>query len=186
LAQEPPPEAAIIEPVELPEPVLEPEPHVQPDVQPPETAEQPVLDAEPTTVEPVEINMDLSPASWALIFDYLPVEGMLRNLISNSCLIQMDGNQLLFHGDSGHMRLFSASHQQRFNEILNETLGSHYNLQVIDGQLLQDTPAQPAQRLTAEKQKAAVESIENDANVLAIRQAFDAQVIMESIRPLHL
>jgi DNA polymerase-3 subunit gamma/tau len=136
-------------------------------------------------LENTEVIMDLSPASWALIFDHLPVEGMLRNLISNSCLIQVDGSQLLFHGDSGHMRLFSASHQQRFNEILNETLGTQYSLQVIDGPLLHETPAQRAQRLMAEKQKAAVESIESDPNVLAIRQAFDAQVIMESIRPLH-
>jgi DNA polymerase-3 subunit gamma/tau len=193
--QETPQEAEIIEPVEPPEPVIKPEPVViqepaeadiqQPNVQLSETVGQSVLVSESVVVKPVEISMDLSPASWALIFDYLPVEGMLRNLISNSCLIQIDGNQLLFHGDSGHMRLFSASHQQRFNEILNETLGSEYNLQVIDGPLLHETPAQRAQRLTAEKQKAAVQSIENDANVLAIRQAFDAQVIMESIRPLH-
>ena len=129
--------------------------------------------------------MTLSPASWALIFDHLPVEGMLRNLIANSCLIQMNGNELLFHGDSGHMRLFSATHQQRFNEVLNQTLQSNYTLQVIDGPLLHETPAQRAQRLMAEKQQAAVESIENDPNVHAIRQAFDAQVIMESITPLH-
>ena len=135
--------------------------------------------------EAVEIDMTLSPASWALIFDHLPVEGMLRNLIANSCLIQMNGNELLFHGDSGHMRLFSATHQQRFNEVLNQTLQSNYTLQVIDGPLLHETPAQRAQRLMAEKQQAAVESIENDPNVHAIRQAFDAQVIMESITPLH-
>ena len=129
--------------------------------------------------------MTLSQASWPLIFEYLPVEGMLRNLIANSCLIQINGNELLFHGDSGHMRLFSATHQQRFNEILNEALKTNYVLQVIDGPLMHETPAQRAQRLAAEKQQIAIESIENDVNVHAIRQAFDAQVIMESITPLH-
>jgi DNA polymerase-3 subunit gamma/tau len=169
-----------------PEPVRTPEPAVQEQtIQEHLAAEQPVIEPQPSALENTEVIMDLSPASWALIFDHLPVEGMLRNLISNSCLIQVDGSQLLFHGDSGHMRLFSASHQQRFNEILNETLGTQYSLQVIDGPLLHETPAQRAQRLMAEKQKAAVESIESDPNVLAIRQAFDAQVIMESIRPLH-
>jgi DNA polymerase-3 subunit gamma/tau len=176
-APEPVEQAAITpEPVAVkPEPVS-PEPQiVEPTVQP--EADEPV-------VEKQEI-MDLSPASWALVFDHLQVEGMLRNLVANSCLIQMDGNQLLFHGDSGHMRLFSASHQQRFNEILNEALGKQYTLQVIDGPLLHETPAQRAQRLMAQKQKAAVESIENDPNVMAIRHAFDAMVIMESITPLH-
>ena len=147
-------------------------------------AQAPITQA-PETEAPVEIDMALSPASWALIFDYLPVEGMLRNLIANSCLIEMNGNELLFHGDSGHMRLFSATHQQRFNEVLNQTLKADYTLKVIDGPLLHETPAQRAQRLMAEKQQAAVESIENDPNVMAIRQAFNAQVIMESITPLH-
>jgi DNA polymerase-3 subunit gamma/tau len=184
------------QPVE-PEPVVQ-APVVQAAITPEPVAAEPApVSPEPQVVEPIvqsedvepvvekqEI-MDLSPASWALVFDHLPVEGMLRNLVANSCLIQMDGNQLLFHGDSGHMRLFSASHQQRFNEILNEALGKQYTLQVIDGPLLHETPAQRAQRLMAEKQKAAVESIENDPNVMAIRQAFDAMVIMESITPLH-
>ena len=147
-------------------------------------AKTPIENTEQAT-PPVEIEMALSPASWALIFDYLPVEGMLRNLIANSCLIEMNGNELLFHGDSGHMRLFSATHQQRFNEVLNQALNADYTLKVIDGPLLHETPAQRAQRLMAEKQQAAVESIENDPNVLAIRQAFNAQVIMESITPLH-
>ncbi len=147
------------------------------------------LKASPSEVsgepEPAIIDMTLSQASWPLIFEYLPVEGMLRNLIANSCLIQINGNELLFHGDSGHMRLFSATHQQRFNEILNEVLKTNYVLQVIDGPLMHETPAQRAQRLTAEKLQIAIESIENDVNVHAIRQAFDAQVIMESITPLH-
>ena len=135
--------------------------------------------------EPVVIDMELSPASWPLIFEKLPLEGMLRNLVANSCLIQMNGNELLFHGDSGHMRLFSANHQQRFNEVLNQALEANYTLQVIDGPLQYETPAQRAQRLAAEKQQAAVESIENDPNVQALRQAFNAQVIMDTITPLH-
>lgn len=134
---------------------------------------------------PVVIDMELSPASWPLIFEKLPLEGMLRNLVANSCLIQINGNELLFHGDSGHMRLFSANHQQRFNEVLNQALEANYTLQVIDGPLQYETPAQRAQRLSAEKQQAAVESIENDPNVQALRQAFNAQVIMDTITPLH-
>jgi DNA polymerase-3 subunit gamma/tau len=172
----------------IPEPAVEAVPAVTPEAVEVTSMAAAQIQSEPapqTQPEPVEIDMTLSPASWALIFDHLPVEGMLRNLVANSCLIQMNGNELLFHGDSGHMRLFSATHQQRFNEILNQTLQVNYTLQVIDGPLLHETPAQRAQRLTAEKQLAAVESIENDPNVHAIRQAFDAQVIMESITPLH-
>jgi DNA polymerase-3 subunit gamma/tau len=182
----------------LPEMAIAPEPQVAQDI--PEPEPQPVADsqsavteaapvAEPQvqeqSTEPVVIDMALSPASWPLIFEKLPLEGMLRNLVANSCLIQIDGNELLFHGDSGHMRLFSESHQQKFNEVLNSALEANYSLKVIDGPLQYETPAQRAQRLAAEKQQSAVESIENDPNVQALRQAFNAQVIMDTITPLH-
>lgn len=183
----------------LPEMTVAPEPQVAQDI--PEPQPQPiaashhaVTEAAPVAsepqvkeqpAEPVVIDMALSPASWPLIFEKLPLEGMLRNLVANSCLIQMDGNELLFHGDSGHMRLFSSSHQQKFNEVLNTALEANYSLKVIDGPLQYETPAQRAQRLAAEKQQSAVESIENDPNVQALRQAFNAQVIMDTITPLH-
>jgi len=129
-------------------------------------------------------NMPLSGASWPLVFEHLPVDGMLRNLVANTCLVSVDGALLTFHGEAGHMRLFSAAHQKKFNELLNEALGSQYQLTVVDGPLTHETPAQRAQRLAAERQQAAITSIEQDPNVQALRQAFNAQVIMDSITPI--
>lgn len=128
--------------------------------------------------------MPLSSQSWPMIFEVLALDGMLRNLVANTCLMTVNGNELLFHGDAGHMRLFNVNHQQTFAQVLNQTLGQSYQLQVIEGPIQFETPAQRHQRLTAEKQQAAIESIEQDANVQALRQAFNAQVIMDSITPL--
>ena len=130
------------------------------------------------------LDMELSSVSWPLIFAALPVEGMLRNLVANTCLMQIQGDNLIFHSDAGHMRLFGDNHQQKFNQILNQTLSRSYKVQVIEGPWQYETPAQRMQRLVAERQQQAINSIENDPNVQALRQAFDAQVIMESITPV--
>jgi len=130
------------------------------------------------------LEMELSPSSWPLMFAALPIEGMLRNLVANTCLMQIQGDNLLFHSDAGHMRLFGDNHQQKFKQILNETLSAQYQIQVIEGPWQYETPAQRIQRLQAERQQQAVNSIENDPNVQALRQAFAAQVIMDSITPV--
>jgi DNA polymerase-3 subunit gamma/tau len=131
------------------------------------------------------LNMTLSSQSWPVMFTALPLEGMLRNLVANTCLMSIDGSNLLFHSDAGHMRLFGESHQQKFNQILNATLNSDYKVQVIEGDIQYETPAQRHQRLVADRLQAAVESIEQDPKVQALRQSFNAQVIMDSITPLN-
>lgn len=131
------------------------------------------------------VELELSPQSWPLIFNRVAVEGMLRNLVANTCLMQMQGNELLFHSDGAHMRLFGEAHQQKFQALLNGALGTQFTLQVVEGYLQYETPAQRMQRLVAERQAKAVQSIEQDVNVQALRQAFDAQVIMDSITPLN-
>jgi DNA polymerase-3 subunit gamma/tau len=150
------------------------------------TKEAPVKAApqEPSKETAGLLEMALSPTSWPLIFAALPVEGMLRNLVANTCLMQIQGENLIFHSDAGHMRLFGDNHQQKFNQILNQTLSGNYKIQVIEGPWQYETPAQRIQRLVAERQQLAINSIESDANVQALRQAFDAQVIMDSITPI--
>lgn len=151
------------------------------------------VDSKPVDSKPKDskigqpIDMPLSSASWPMVFEYLPLEGMLRNLVANTCLMQVNGSELLFHGDAGHMRLFNDNHKQSFAQVLNAAFASQgisYQIQVIEGQIQYETPAQRQQRLAAEKQAAAVQSIEQDPNVNALRQAFNAQVIMDSIVPL--
>ncbi|WP_353349896.1 DNA polymerase III subunit gamma/tau [Oceaniserpentilla sp. 4NH20-0058] len=128
--------------------------------------------------------MALSSNSWPLIFEAIPVEGMLRNLVANTCLMAVNGDTLIFHSDAGHMRLFGESHQKRFAELLNTALDQRYQVQVIEGDIQYETPAQRIQRLQQERLQQAIDSIEQDPNVQALRQSFNAQVIMDSITPV--
>ena len=128
--------------------------------------------------------MPLNSTSWPMIFNALPLEGMLRNLVANTCLMQVNGDQLVFHSDAGHMRLFGEAHQKRFAQVLNEVLNQAYQVQVFEGPVQFETPAQRAQRLQQERLEHAVASIEQDPKVQALRQAFNAQVIMDTITPV--
>ncbi len=156
----------------------------QPAPQPSAAAELSSPDSNPATDQAL-LDMPLSSASWPLIFPAIPVEGMLRNLVANTCLMSVQGDQLVFHSDAGHMRLFGDNHQQKFAHILNETLAANYQVTVVEGPMQFETPDQRIQRLKAERQALAVQAIDQDANIIALRQAFGAQVIMDSITPIN-
>lgn len=151
-------------------------------------AEQLAPKVEEQTAQPVDhselLAMPLNSTSWPLIFEAIPVEGMLRNLVANTCLMAVNGDTLIFHSDAGHMRLFGEAHQKRFAELLNTALGKHYQLQVLEGDIQYETPAQRISRLQQERLQHAIDSIEQDPNVQALRQSFNAQVIMDSITPV--
>lgn len=156
------------------QPVSEPETEV---TQGPEQA--------PTQSAPDEFaDLPLTEQTWAMVFHRLPLEGMLKNLAANTCLMTVQGEDLVFHSDAAHMRLFNDNHKNALNQALNQVFAAQYRVQVIEGPMHHETPAQRNQRLQAEKLQAATASIENDENVQALRQAFNAQVIMDSITPL--
>ncbi|OUR66120.1 hypothetical protein A9Q73_07625 [Bermanella sp. 47_1433_sub80_T6] len=183
------PQAAVID--QKPAPVAAPQAPVIEQTAAPVAAtpsvQQKSVDPEPAKVKQEDesvLAMELSSHSWPIMFTALPLEGMLRNLVANTCLMSIEGNNLVFHSDAGHMRLFGDNHQQKFNQILNTALNSQYQIQVIEGPIQYETPAQRNQRLVAERLQAAVDSIEQDPKVQALRQSFNAQVIMDSITPL--
>ncbi|WP_396587076.1 DNA polymerase III subunit gamma/tau [Bermanella sp. R86510] len=179
-------------PQEQPKPNIQPEPETPsgPELQvaqksEPEQKPQPESVSEPESqVEPEWQDMPLSVQSWAIVFQRLSLEGMLKNLVANMALVHCDNQDLVFHSDAAHLRLFNDNHKQAFNAALNETFASQFKVEVLEGPLTSETPAQRSARLQAEKLQAATASIENDENVQALRQAFNAQVIMDSITPL--
>lgn len=179
-------------PEDQPKPNIQPEPETpsRPELQvaqKPEPEQKPQLESVPqpeSQVEPEWQDMPLSVQSWAIVFQRLSLEGMLKNLVANMALVQCDNQDLVFHSDAAHLRLFNDNHKQAFNAALNETFASQFKVEVLEGPLTSETPAQRSARLQAEKLQAATASIENDENVQALRQAFNAQVIMESITPL--
>jgi DNA polymerase III subunit gamma/tau len=147
---------------------------------------EPSVDPEPEPTLPEEpLNAaDLSPQSWPILFVRLALDGMLKSLMSNSSLMQFDGHTAVFHLDPGHLRLLNENHQQKFMQVFAAAFGSHIAVRIQEGDCQYETPAQRQQRLAYEKQQRAIASIMADAHVQTLQNAFNAQVIVDSIESL--
>lgn len=164
-------------------PVAAPQPEVVIESAPaPETA-GPAAQVEEEVAEALNV-ADLTPHSWPAIFPRLALDGMLKSLMSNSSLMQFDGQSAVFHLDPGHLRLLNDNHQQKFMQVFAAAFGSHIAVRIQEGDCQYETPAQRQQRLAYEKQQRAIASIMADAHVQTLQNAFNAQVIVDSIESL--
>ena len=143
----------------------------------------PVAQQSQEAEEPLQAS-ELTSHTWPVMFPRLGLDGMLKSLMSNSSLMQFDGQNALFHLDPGHLRLLNDNHQQKFIQVFCAAFGAAIRVQIQEGDCQYETPAQRQQRLAYEKQQRAIDSIMADAHVQTLQSAFNAQVIMDSIEPL--
>jgi len=86
--------------------------------------------------------------------------------------------------DPAHKHLLSAARTAQLEQALVEYYQRPVQLKVAsEGPLAKETPALKRTREQDERQQQAVASIENDANVKAITDAFGGTVSTDSIRP---
>ncbi|MEB0207125.1 DNA polymerase III subunit gamma/tau [Pseudomonas sp. CCC3.1] len=121
---------------------------------------------------------------WLNMFPQLPVSGMTASIGANCTLIAVDGDDWLLHLDPAHSALFNATQQRRLNDALNQF---HQRTLKVTIELVkpeQETPAQAASRLRAERQRLAEESIYADPLVQQMIQQFGAAVRDDTIQPV--
>ena len=120
---------------------------------------------------------------WHEIVAQLDLKGMAQQLAVNSVMTGREENVIKLSLSQQHATLRSAAMEQRLQEALQNYFGEPVKLAFTIGEV-QETPAHLQQRAADQRQQAAVEAINNDPNVQRIREAFNAEVITESIRPL--
>jgi DNA polymerase-3 subunit gamma/tau len=123
-------------------------------------------------------------ATWAAIVEALPVKGMVREMALNCAFHGIQDDVVRLSVDPAHKHLLSAARTGQ----LEQALVGHYQRPVqlkiaSEGPLAEETPALKRTREQDERQQQAVASIENDANVKAITDAFGGTVSTDSIRP---
>ena len=123
-------------------------------------------------------------AQWLDMFAKLPISGMTSSIASNCTLISMEGDDWLLHLDPGHSALFNATQQRRLNDGLNQFAGRSINLLVELVKPEQETPAQAASRLRAERQRQAEASIHADPFVQQMLEQFGAVIREDTIKPV--
>ncbi|MCS4503712.1 DNA polymerase III subunit tau [wastewater metagenome] len=163
-------------PAESPAPAVAPEPPVAKSPAPEPAPPGPAAQAEPA---PGADGVD-----WNAVVAGLRVGGMVRALAQHCRWGGREGDCIRLYIEEGHQHLNNESMRTRLARVLGEYFGESLRLEIRQGSAEGETPAEGAQRARQAREAAARESIETDPNVTAIREAFDGEVVTESVRPL--
>ncbi|MEE4183997.1 DNA polymerase III subunit gamma/tau [Pseudomonas viridiflava] len=151
-----------------------------------ELAHESVGDAEPVEPEPTPAAMPATGLAleWLEMFPGLPISGMTGSIAANCTLMSKEGDHWLLHLDPAHSALFNSTQQRRLNDALNQFTGRTINLSIELIKPEQETPAQAASRLRAERQRQAEASIHADPFIQQMLQQFGAMIREDTIKPV--
>ncbi len=121
---------------------------------------------------------------WGEIIPALNLKGLTRELANHCVLDSMDGKSCRLVLDEGHKQLLSARIEEKLQQALQSFFGQPIKLLIEVGVSGMESPAVQKDLQTKETQKKAELAIEQDANVTALKKAFNAKVIPGSIEPI--
>lgn len=132
--------------------------------------------------EPVVVNPSQS-SEWSDVVSRLDLSGINRQLANNTIRVSFEDGKLELVLDDTFAKLHTREREKILNNALTKFYDQEINLVLRIGQPTTETPAQAQQRQNSEQQQAAVKAIENDPNIAALQEQFNAQVNPGSIRP---
>ena len=137
----------------------------------------PHLPAPPAAREPISDD-------WGKVLSGLKLTGMLQQLAVNCALTGRTGDTLSLLLDSSQTNLRSARLEERLQQALQTYYQTPIKLVLSVGEPRGATPAQAKAQEQNERQQAAVQVIESDANLQALVETFNARIHPDSIQPL--
>ena len=123
-------------------------------------------------------------SQWHQLYQQLNLKGMAAELAANCELKSWEGDQLHLVLSEKHAQLFNPAFETRLAEAVSDALGKSISIKIEVGALKTETPAGTAARKEADKQASAIDSIQQDQVVQALKEKFDAQVQVDTICPL--
>ncbi|NIR59227.1 MAG: DNA polymerase III subunit gamma/tau, partial [Gammaproteobacteria bacterium] len=120
---------------------------------------------------------------WSAIVDALGISGVARELAANCQLVGREGNTVELVLRPACAGLRSRGAEERLTQALRERYGTETQVVLREGDGTGETPAQRRERAESERRREALESIERDSNVRALRDTFGAEINPGSVRP---
>ncbi len=139
---------------------------------PPVSAEQPVVNSAPEMI-----------GDWQAMIAAMRLEGMTKQLANNCILDIIDDNSCRLIVDAGHQHLCGGVPETKLQLALQKLRGTNLKLVIKPAKVALETPATVLTKANADRQQAAVESINNDENVLALKAQFDARIMPGTMSP---
>ncbi|MBI1195773.1 MAG: DNA polymerase III subunit gamma/tau [Gammaproteobacteria bacterium] len=121
---------------------------------------------------------------WSRIIPRLGLTG-LSMMVASHCVIESrNDKELVLCLESAQAHLLNPSLQQRLEERIQTYFGSPLKLVVKTGVTATETPASRQKREADERMRQAEASIMSDQGVRSLQEAFNAQVVNDSIQPV--
>ena len=121
---------------------------------------------------------------WVDMIAIMKLESLTRELANNCVLEHLDNAVCKLLLDASHQQLLTPGREQKLQQALQEYCGAPVKLVIKVEQAGIETPAVQAAKATEQMQQAAVEAINSDANIQALKEHFDAKVLPGTIAPV--
>jgi len=114
----------------------------------------------------------------------LNLNGRSRELVNNCVLDNIDEKYCHLLLDPSYKQIGTKA-EDKLREALQNHFGRPLQLVITQQTTSQATPAVEMQKSLEDKQQAALEIINTDSNILALKESFSARIISGSIEPLN-
>lgn len=152
-----------------------------PPVYNPAAAEQNSIAAEKTVQEIAVVQKHDS--TWMEIVAAMKISGLTRELAHNCVLENIDDTVCTLILDSGHKQLRSSRTEENLQKALQAYRKSPLKLVITTEKVTVATPAVQLTKAREDKQQAAVDAINSDENVQALKDHLGARVMPGTIEP---
>ena len=123
--------------------------------------------------------------NWGDIIAALKLTGILRELAGNCVLQQRDEAGIRLTLDHAHAHFLNTQRERQLEKALQDYFSAPLKLEIVPGLPEEETPAASQTRVTRDRQQAAIVAIQEDNGVKILQEAFDAQIIPETVQPLE-
>jgi DNA polymerase III subunit gamma/tau len=147
-------------------------------------AEKTVVEAPPVTRPAVSSEPRVPSENWSEIIAALNIGGRTRELANNCVLDSIDDHVCRLLIDASFQRVGTIA-EEKLREALQKYYGRPLKLQITPQINQQMTPAIEMQKAREDKQQAAVDAINTDPNIQALKDNFEARIMPGSIEPLN-
>lgn len=120
-------------------------------------------------------------SDWPTIASQLKLTGLTRSLVQHCSLTNMSDTAIELSLENKHSALLNQSSEQRLQQALADYFGKPMKLSVTTAGEVTDTPHQRNQAVQAENKAKAQKIIENDVNIQALKDTFNASVQKDSL-----
>ncbi len=123
------------------------------------------------------------PAEWAEIIEAIKIRGLSKELANNCLLDKIDDHYCYLTIDPAQQNLLvgKGKTQDKLEKALQNFFGKPLKLKISVKEANDMTPARQIKRDQEDRQQAAVDAINNDENVQALKNHFDARIVPGSI-----